>query len=74
MKDPDYFTNQDLLILDIALTEFMWGLEEELDSWDHDDLTVESDNEYDTTLEMLTDCEELSDCIQELLILEETNV
>ena len=54
---PNMFTDQELLVIDVALTELAWALEEELDYLEDDDQSI--DSEYDKVLEQLTIAEEL---------------
>ena len=54
---PNMFTDQELLVIDVALTELAWALEEELDYLEDDDPNL--DSEYDKVLEQLTIAEDL---------------
>ena len=70
MTPHDMFTAEDLLILDTALNEFIWSLEDELDTWDaqNGDGFQKDDFEYNLIFDMLLDAENLSDEMQELLV------
>lgn len=70
MNPDDRFTADELLILDVALNEFIWNLEDELDSWDrvNGEGFERGEDEWTIVFEMLTEAEELSDALQEILM------
>lgn len=73
MTTPE-LTEEDLLIVDVALNEFIWNLEEELDTWDNydkmDDGFDRSDEEWNILHDMILDAENVSDTIQSMILLE----
>jgi len=65
----DRFTEEELLIMDVALNEFIWSLDDELDSWDrvNGDGLGRDDSEWDVIYDMLQSAEEISDALQDIL-------
>jgi len=66
----DRFTEHELLIIDVALNEFIWSLEDELDSWDkvNGDGLGRDEYEWDTIFEMLQNAEDISEALQDVLL------
>ncbi len=65
----DRFSEDELLIMDVALNEFIWSLDDELESWDrlHGEGFTRDEYEYDIIEDMLFDAEALSEALQEIL-------
>jgi len=68
--NEDRFSEDELLILDVALTEFIMSLDDELDTWDrvNGEGFLRDEADYDYIEDMLFQAEEVSDALQDILV------
>lgn len=73
----DIFTRDELLIIDVALTELIWSLDDELDAANNTGYDVHynvDEDEYSRTYQLAIDAEGVLDIVQEILEEEYVNV